>query len=91
MTSLEFVLEIPSEKFDRFEDSLSIFRDRENPYEREREWEHSIFGNLDFNTRTTDDWGIPTSYHSQTSHFDPPLVVLVLNGLPIILYLLYIF
>ena len=42
MTS-EFLLKIPFEKFERFEVSLSSFRDRENPYEKERELEHTEY------------------------------------------------
>ena len=42
-------MNIPFEEFKRFEVSLSNFRDRENPYDREGERAHVIFGVLIFN------------------------------------------
>ena len=38
----EFLAKIPFEKYERFEVSLSNFRDRENPYERGREREREL-------------------------------------------------
>ena len=47
ITTSEFLLKILFEKFERFEVSLSSFRDRENPYKREGEREHSMLENFD--------------------------------------------
>ena len=43
ISTSEFLLNLPFEKFERFEVSLSSFRDRDHPYGREGEREHTEY------------------------------------------------